>query len=31
MIPIHSDPVLIASLALPFIASVIAGAIGKKI
>ncbi|GAB6947342.1 complex I subunit 5 family protein [Vulcanisaeta sp. JCM 16161] len=30
MIPIHSDPVLIASLALPFIASVIAGAIGKK-
>ncbi|WP_243678325.1 hypothetical protein [Vulcanisaeta distributa] len=31
MIPIHSDPILIASLALPFIASVIAGgAIGKK-
>ncbi|BDR91986.1 complex I subunit 5 family protein [Vulcanisaeta souniana] len=29
-LPIHSDPILIASLTLPFIASIIAGIIGRK-
>lgn len=29
-LPIHSDPILIVSLALPFVASIIAGAIGRK-